>query len=82
MVWVMDQRDQTQDNGLGAAYGVTNDQKSDASQMASDTLASNVACYAAECGDTCKAGTYQVTQMSGQPGQVSTMDGSLRERSV
>lgn len=74
MVWAMDQQDQSQDNGLGAANGVTNDQQSDAYQMASDSLASNVACYTSGCGESCKTGTFQATQMSGQPGQVSTAD--------
>jgi chitinase len=74
MVWAMDQRDQSKDNGLGAANGVTNEQQSDLNQMSSDSLASNVACYTSDCGDDCKKGTFQVTQMSGQPGQVSTAD--------
>lgn len=72
MVWAIDQREQSQDNGLGSAYGVTNVQQSDAAQMASDSVASDIACYTADCGDTCKTGTFAVTQMSGQPGQVST----------
>lgn len=72
MVWAIDQREQSQDNGLGSAYGVTKEQQSDANQLASDSVASDVACYTADCGDTCKAGTFLVTQMSGQPGQVST----------
>ncbi|SPQ21515.1 573ac707-bdbf-4043-aed7-ea8e4da8fe9b [Thermothielavioides terrestris] len=74
MVWAMDQVDQSQDNGLGAAYGVTNEQQSTANQMASDSLASNVACYTSDCGAGCRRGTFEVTQMSGQPGQVSTVE--------
>lgn len=74
MVWAMDQVDQKLDNGLGIANGVTNAQQSDARQMAVDQQASNVACYTSDCGDTCKTGTFEVTEMSGQPGQLSTAD--------
>lgn len=73
MVWAIDQVDQSAANGLGPAPGVTNSQQSDANQMAADQQA-GVTCYSTACGDKCKKGTNPVTQMSGQPGQISTSD--------
>ncbi|KAI0418524.1 family 18 glycosyl hydrolase [Xylaria grammica] len=71
MVWAMDQVDQQADNGLAPAPGVTTQDQADAKQM-SDDLAAGVTCYATDCGQDCKKGTNKVTQMSGQPNQLST----------
>lgn len=73
MIWAIDQRDQTADNGLGKAPGVTADQQADAQQM-SDDQAAKLTCYTTDCNAKCKKGTNQVTQMNGQPGQLSTSD--------
>lgn len=71
MVWAIDQKDQSASNGLGLAPGVTKAQQSDAQQMSSDQAA-GVTCYTTVCGDKCKKGTNPVSQMNGQPGQLST----------
>ena len=78
MVWAMDQVDQTADNGFGGAAAgaganVTPDQQSTANQGTADQQA-KATCYTADCGVSCKAGTNEVTQYNGQPGQLSTND--------
>lgn len=73
MVWAMDQVDQTKSNGLGPAPGVTPSQQSNANQMSVDQEA-GLTCKASPCGVGCPPGTNAVTQMSGQPGQLSTAD--------
>lgn len=73
MVWAIDQKDQTADNGLGKAPGVTTDQQADAQQMSNDQAA-KLTCYTTDCNAKCKKGTNEVTQMNGQPGQLSTSD--------
>ena len=76
MVWAMDQKDQTQSNGLGSAPNVTPDQQASAQQMSSDQAAS-LSCYATDCNSKCKRGTNKVAEVFGQPGQVSTRLRSL-----
>lgn len=71
MVWAMDQKDQTQSNGLGSAPDVTRDQQANAQQMSSDQAAS-LSCYTTDCNAKCKSGTNKVAEVFGQPGQVST----------
>ncbi|KAE9377607.1 glycoside hydrolase family 18 protein [Stipitochalara longipes BDJ] len=76
MVWAMDQVDQTANNGFGGAAAaagtqVTSDQQASANQASSNQQAS-VACYTSDCGVSCKAGTTEVAQFNGQPGQLST----------
>ncbi|KAM0798075.1 glycoside hydrolase superfamily [Usnea florida] len=71
MVWAMDQKDQTQSSGLGLVPSVTPDQQSSAKQMSSDQAAS-LSCYTTDCNAKCKSGTNKVTEVFGQPGQVST----------
>jgi chitinase len=71
MVWAMDQIDQTGSNGLGPAPGITKSQKDDVKQISADEAA-GVTCYSTGCGDKCKKGTNPVSQMTGQPGQLST----------
>ncbi|KAK6000837.1 hypothetical protein QM012_003562 [Aureobasidium pullulans] len=73
MVWAIDQKDQIADNGLGKAPGVTVDQQADAQQMSNDQAA-KLTCYTTDCNAKCKKGTNEVTQMNGQPGQLSTSD--------
>ncbi|KAF6219691.1 hypothetical protein HO133_004160 [Letharia lupina] len=75
MVWAMDQVDQTKPNGLGPAstVSVTPPQQSNANQMSADQLA-GLTCKASACGAGCPPGTNAVTQMNGQPGQLSTTD--------
>ena len=73
MVWAMDQVDQTKSNGLGPAPAVTPPQQSNANQMSVDQQAS-LTCKASPCGIDCPPGTNAVTQMNGQPGQLSTTD--------
>ena len=73
MVWAVDQVDQTKSNGLGPAPAVTPPQKSNAKQMSDDQQAS-LTCQASPCGVGCPPGTNKVTQMNGQPGQLSTTD--------
>lgn len=72
-VWAIDQTDQGSDNGLAPAPGVTTGEQQDAKQM-SDDLAAGITCYTTECNADCKSGTNQVSQMSGQPGKLSTND--------
>ena len=73
MVWAMDQVDQTKSNGLGpaSAASVSPPQQSNANQMSADQLA-GLTCKASACGASCPPGTNAVTQMNGQPGQLST----------
>jgi len=66
----MDQVSQSANNNLN---GVSTSDQQDAQQMA-DNLRAGITCYATGCGETCKKGTNGVTQMSGQPGQLSTND--------
>ena len=73
MVWAMDQVDQTKSNGLGPAPAVTPPQQSNANQMSVDQQA-GLTCQASPCGVSCPPGTNAVTQMNGQPGQLSTTD--------
>ena len=73
MVWAMDQVDQTKSNGLGPAPAVTPPQQSNAKQMSDDQQA-GLTCKASPCGVGCPPGTNKVTQMNGQPGQLSTTD--------
>ncbi|KAI2465893.1 hypothetical protein F4781DRAFT_424486 [Annulohypoxylon bovei var. microspora] len=71
IVWAMDQVDQSADNGLAPASGVTTQDQEDAGQMRDDLVA-GVTCYSTDCGAKCKKGTNEVTQMNGQPGKLST----------
>lgn len=71
MVWAMDQVDQTKSNGLGPAPAHTPPQQSNANQMSADQQA-GLTCKASPCGVSCPPGTNAVTQMNGQPGQLST----------
>ena len=78
MVWAMDQVDQKASNGFGgapAAAGahVTPDQQASANQASADQKAKST-CYNENCGVPCKAGTNEVAQTNGQPGQLSTKD--------
>ncbi|KAF6235801.1 hypothetical protein HO173_005996 [Letharia columbiana] len=73
MVWAMDQKDQTQSNGLGSTPNVTPDQQANAQQMSSDQAAS-LSCYTTDCNAKCKSGTNKVAEVFGQPGQISTRD--------
>ena len=73
MVWAVDQVDQTKSNGLGPAPAVTPPQHSNANQMSVDQQA-GLTCKASPCGADCPPGTNAVTQMNGQPGQLSTTD--------
>ncbi|ROW01932.1 hypothetical protein VMCG_05588 [Cytospora schulzeri] len=73
MIWAIDQADQGSDNGLAPAPGVTTGEQQDAKQM-SDDLAAGITCYTTQCSEDCKSGTNQVSQMSGQPGKLSTND--------
>ncbi len=69
MVWAMDP---TKSNGLGPAP-VAPSQQGDADQMSADQLA-KLSCPASACGAKFPPGTNGVTQMNGQPGQLSTTD--------
>jgi len=71
MVWAMDQVDQGSTMQVGNTAGVTPSQQSTANQMSADQQA-GVTCYTADCGQSCRPGTNAVTQMNGQPGQLST----------
>ena len=71
MVWALDQVDQTASSQFGNNAGVTPSQQSTANQMSADQQA-GVTCYTSDCGQKCRKGTNAVTQMSGQPGQLST----------
>ncbi|KAI0124098.1 family 18 glycosyl hydrolase [Xylariales sp. AK1849] len=73
MVWAIDQVDQTADNGLAPATGVTTQDQTDAKQR-SDDIAAGITCYTTDCGKKCKKGTNEAAQMNGQPGKLSTND--------
>ncbi|RMZ84791.1 hypothetical protein DV737_g979, partial [Chaetothyriales sp. CBS 132003] len=68
MVWAIDQKDQSSDTNVN---GVSSNNQQNAQGMAND-LRAGVTCYATDCGGECKKGTNGVTQMNGQPGQLST----------
>ena len=69
----MDQVNQTADNGLAPAPGVTTADQEDAKQKMND-LGAGISCYTTDCNVNCMKGTNQVAQMNGQPGQLSTND--------
>jgi chitinase len=76
MVWAMDQVDQKANNGFGGAAAaagadVTSSQQSDADSKSGDMLA-GLKCYVSDCNAGCKAGTNEVAEFNGQPGQIST----------
>ncbi|KAL8664747.1 MAG: hypothetical protein Q9202_002749 [Teloschistes flavicans] len=71
MVWAIDQKDQTQSNGIGSNPDISSDQLSDAQQMSANQAAS-LSCYTTDCSAQCKKGTNKVAEVFGQPGQVST----------
>ncbi|KAI4243064.1 MAG: hypothetical protein LQ352_007116 [Teloschistes flavicans] len=71
MVWAIDQKDQTQSNGIGSNPDISPDQLSDAQQMSANQAAS-LSCYTTDCSAQCKKGTNKVAEVFGQPGQVST----------
>jgi chitinase len=70
MVWALDQKDQSS-LGNNLASGVTKDQQDSAKQASADQAA-KLTCYTTDCNASCKKGTNGVTQMNGQPGQLST----------
>lgn len=69
----MDQIDQSGDNGLAPAPGITTEDQDDAKSDSDDLNAKGV-CYTTDCDQKCMKGTNPVTQMNGQPGQLSTND--------
>lgn len=69
-MWAIDQKDQSTDTNVN---GVSSSDQQDAQQKADD-LRAGVTCYSTDCGQQCKKGTNSVTQMNGQPGQLSTND--------
>jgi chitinase len=71
MVWATDQVDQGSSDAYGSAPIVTTDQMSNAKQASADQQA-GITCYTSDCNAGCKIGTTSVTQMNGQPGQLST----------
>lgn len=73
MVWAIDQKDQSQSNGLGSNPDVSPTQQADAQQM-SDNQAASLSCYTTDCNAKCKKGTNKVSEVFGQPGQISTSD--------
>ncbi|MCJ1307824.1 hypothetical protein MMC25_001472 [Agyrium rufum] len=73
IVWAMDQKDQTQPSGFGPAGSVTASQQADANQATVDQSAQKT-CYTSDCDAGCNLGETEVSQMNGQPGQVSTKD--------
>jgi chitinase len=73
MVWALDQTDQTTSNGFSAAGTVTSSQQDIANQGSADAAA-QTACYTSTCGAGCKSGYNEISQMNGQPGQLSTME--------
>ncbi|KAH9206557.1 hypothetical protein DL95DRAFT_375269 [Leptodontidium sp. 2 PMI_412] len=72
MVWAIDQKDQSA-SGNNLASGVTQAQQDSAKQASADQAA-KLSCYTTDCNKSCKKGTNKVTQMNGQPGQLSTND--------
>ena len=76
MVWAIDQKDQTQSNGVGSNPNVTPDQQANAQQMSADQAAS-LSCYTTDCNAKCKSGTNKVAEVFGQPGQISTRHSAL-----
>ena len=76
MIWAIDQKDQTQSNGIGSNPHVTPDQQANAQQMSADQAAS-LSCYTTDCNAKCKSGTNKVAEVFGQPGQISTRYSAL-----
>ncbi|OBT58504.1 hypothetical protein VE04_01213 [Pseudogymnoascus sp. 24MN13] len=72
MVWALDQTDQTKSNGFSAAGTVTSSQQAIANQGSADAAA-QTACYTSACAAGCRTGYNEVSQMNGQPGQLSTI---------
>ncbi|OBT81990.1 hypothetical protein VE02_09311 [Pseudogymnoascus sp. 03VT05] len=73
MVWALDQTDQTTSNGFSAAGVVTASQQAIANQGSADAAA-QTACYTSACAAGCRTGYNEVSQMNGQPGQLSTIE--------
>lgn len=71
MVWAIDQQDQSGSGNSLSNSDVTPDQQANAQSMSKDQAA-KLSCYATDCDQSCKKGTNKVTEMNGQPGQIST----------
>ncbi|KAL8705755.1 MAG: hypothetical protein Q9201_001150 [Fulgogasparrea decipioides] len=76
MVWAIDQKDQTQSNGIGSNPDVSADQQSNAQQLSANQAAS-LSCYTTDCNAKYKKGTNKVAEVFGQPGQISTSVGNI-----
>ncbi|KAK2047634.1 hypothetical protein LZ31DRAFT_608928 [Colletotrichum somersetense] len=72
MIWALDQVDQ---NGKSLQYPEewTDEEISLSEDMIADEEVKGV-CYTTKCGESCRKGDHEATQMNGQPGSLSTMD--------
>ncbi|KAH7317110.1 hypothetical protein B0I35DRAFT_504515 [Stachybotrys elegans] len=72
MVWAIDQVDQ-KSTSLLYPKEWTKEEIAEAESAARDEVVNGV-CYTTKCGDKCRKGDHEASQMNGQPGQLSTME--------
>ncbi|CZT06465.1 uncharacterized protein RAG0_12166 [Rhynchosporium agropyri] len=72
MIWALDQVDQKA-NSLQYPEDWSEEQISISEDLIADEEVKGV-CYTTKCGDTCRKGDHEASQMNGQPGSMSTMD--------
>ncbi|EFQ28545.1 uncharacterized protein GLRG_03689 [Colletotrichum graminicola M1.001] len=72
MIWALDQVDQDS-KSLQYPEDWTDEEVSLSEDMIADEEVKGV-CYTTKCGEPCRKGDHEATQMNGQPGSLSTMD--------
>ncbi|KAK1978686.1 hypothetical protein LZ30DRAFT_598586 [Colletotrichum cereale] len=72
MIWALDQVDQ-KSKSLQYPEDWTDEEVSMSEDMIADEEVKGV-CYTTKCGEPCRKGDHEATQMNGQPGSLSTMD--------
>ena len=72
MIWALDQVDQDS-KSLQYPDDFSEEEISMSEDMIADEEVKGV-CYTTKCGETCRKGDHEASQMNGQPGSLSTMD--------
>ncbi|KAJ0301498.1 hypothetical protein Brms1b_012438 [Colletotrichum noveboracense] len=72
MIWALDQVDQSS-KSLQYPEDWSDEEISISEDMIADEEVKGV-CYTTKCGESCRKGDHEASQMNGQPGSLSTMD--------
>ncbi|KAJ0383092.1 hypothetical protein COL922a_011197 [Colletotrichum nupharicola] len=72
MIWALDQVDQPS-KSLQYPEDWSDEEISISEDMIADEEVKGV-CYTTKCGESCRKGDHEASQMNGQPGSLSTMD--------